>query len=185
MSNVPKAGEVDRALKAVVRAVENSLTVLNGRAGKVMATGKYEKAQALAERGLQVKSFIQEVEGLRKRWRELRRGSKATRKNKQEKTPLWAYYQPILRALDAVGGEAKRQTLMVEAEKQLASSFKDGDRDAMSGGRLERWQVMVLRSRKHLVQEGWIEPGTGTVWRITSAGRRAAKADLARTKKSV
>jgi hypothetical protein len=97
---------------------------------------------------------------------------------------LWAYYQPILRALESLGGEAKRTPLMEEVEKLMAAEFKKGDRDLLSNGRLQRWQVMVLHARKHMVQEGWLESGSGFLWRITSSGRRAAKAEAPRTKRS-
>jgi hypothetical protein len=33
---------------------------------------------------------------------------------------------------------------------------------------------MIRRARKHLAREGWIEGGSGRLWRITEAGRRAA-----------
>ena len=39
----------------------------------------------------------------------------------------------------------------------------------------ERCRVMVRRSRKALVAEGWIEQGSGSVWRLTDSGRRAAE----------
>lgn len=183
MSNVPRSVEVDKAFKATIHAVENALDALNGQAGKLMSRGQYEKAEALAQRGREVKAFVQEVESLRTRWTKLRRGPRVIRKAKNEKTPLWTYYQPILRALDALGGEAKRESLMAEVEKHIASGFKESDRDLMSRGRLQRWQVMVLRARKHMVQEGWLESVSGPTWRITSSGRRTSKADLPRSEK--
>lgn len=184
MSKIPRSAEVDKALKATVRAVEKALDALNGQAGKLMSRGQYEKAESLAQTGREVMTFVQEVEALRTRWRALCRGPQAERKAKNEKTPLWTYYQPILRALEALGGEAKREPLMAEVEKLMAADFKASDRDPLSGGKFQRWQVMVLRARKHMVQEGWIESGGGFSWRITNAGRRAAKADVAKTKKS-
>jgi hypothetical protein len=55
----------------------------------------------------------------------------------------------------------------------MGASFQPGDRDEARKGR-ERWRVMVRRAHKPLVAEGWIEKGSGPVWRITEAGRHAA-----------
>jgi hypothetical protein len=43
----------------------------------------------------------------------------------------------------------------------------------MAKGR-ERWKVMIQRSRRHLVSEGWIEKDLSKNWKITTAGRKAA-----------
>ena len=56
----------------------------------------------------------------------------------------------------------------------MSSSLQPGDRTGTGRGR-ERWQVMVRRARKPLITEGWIEAGTGKLWKITEAGRRAAE----------
>ncbi len=184
MQVIPRSAEVDKALKTVIGTIENALDSLNAQAGKLMMRGEYDKAEALARRGREIKAFIQEVETLRKQWKNLLRPARKVRPVKNEKTPLWSFYQPILQALEALGGEAKRQALMDEVEKIMAPVFKENDRDSMSGGRFQRWQVMVLRARKAMVQEGWVEAGGGLVWRITNAGRRAAKAELSRFMKS-
>lgn len=185
MKPVPKRKEVDVALKGVVQAVRGALAALNRQAGSVIAAGKYEQAMAMAEKGREIKAFNAEVEALRKRWKAVAKGSPGgagPKKARNSKTPLWQYYQPILRALDTLGGEANRADLEREVERLMADGFEVGDRDPMSGGR-ERWQIMILRSRKALKSEGWIEPGGGSVWRITSAGRKAAKAEIPKGKR--
>ena len=186
MKPVPKRKEVDVALRGVVQAVRGTLTALNRQAGSVIAAGKYDQAMAMAEKGREIKAFNAEVEALRKRWKVVAKGSpggSGPKKARNSKTPLWQYYQPILRALDELGGEASRAELERAVERLMADGFEAGDRDPMSGNR-ERWQIMIIRSRKPLKSEGWIEPGGGPVWCITVAGRKAAKTEIPKAKRS-
>lgn len=184
MSNIPREAEVDKALRVAVQKTERALEALNRQAGNVMSRGQYELAESMARKGRDIKGFICELKTAQANWRELCRGAESPKKSKVMMTPLWAYYQPILRALESLGGEAKRASLFAEVGKEIAPDLKAGDRDPLSGGKLQRWQVMVLRARKHMVHEGWLESGGGVLWRITSAGRLAAKADTAKTKKA-
>src|SRR5439155_18851781 len=119
-----------------------------------------------------------EVEGLQKRWREMR--GRRGRSSKMSATSLWAYYQPILKALVQAGGECRRSDLEPRVERVLGSDLPPGDRLPV-GRSGERWRVMVRRARKHLAAEGWIENGRGPVWRITETGRRAAEKPIAKS----
>ena len=65
----------------------------------------------------------------------------------------------------------------------MSEAFEPGDMARMTSGK-PRWQVMIARSRKYLVQEGWIEPGVRKTWEITSAGRKAANASVSRMRKT-
>jgi hypothetical protein len=153
-------------------AVKKAIKGLNQKAGSYMAKGDYASAEALAAKGRALHQFTTEVEALRKRWKEVRSGGqKAGTKNV---TPLWGFYQPILRALAQSGGQAVSKDLEVGVEKVMGATLLPGDHAQLSRGR-ERWRVMVLRARKHLVAEGWIEDRRGAKWYITEAGRRAAE----------
>ena len=90
---------------------------------------------------------------------------------KGEVTPLWGYYQPILKAIVAAGGECLRSD--IESAIEADDFLQVADRSPMSGGR-ERWKVMIRRARKPLLAEGWIEDEISTKWRVTDEGRKAA-----------
>ena len=173
MKKIPYEAEVRRALLAAKLAVRKALKGANQVAGQVLAKGKYVEAEALVERARRIQEFEGELESLRKRWRGVRQGARPLALEKQPRTPLWAYYQPVLRALAEAGGECSRKELEPAVERALANELKPGDRKAMAGGR-ELWQVMILRARKHLVAEGWVEDRAGANWKITAAGRKAA-----------
>ena len=173
---LPKAREVGRSLHGVESAVKGALKDLNRLAGEEMTKGRYESAEKLVTKGREMQEFLAAVRALGIRWQELR-GSTRTGAQKGErndsKTPLWSYYQPVLQALSAAGGEARRTDLEAEVERLMADSFLPADRETMARDR-ERWQVMIQRTRTHLVAEGWIEDRSGARWIITEAGRRAA-----------
>lgn len=173
MKKIPFETEVLRALRGAKAAVWKAVKGSNQLAGQVLAKGRYEEAEALVARARRVKEFEAELDGLRRRWREVRQVAKGRAPEQQPKTPLWAFYQPILRALLEAGGQATRRDLEPVVGRLAADQLQPGDRAPMAGGR-ERWQVMIQRARKHLVGEGWIEAHPGKPWRITPAGRRAA-----------
>jgi len=175
VKRLPHGREVDQALRAVQAAVKEALIGLNEAAAQVMAQGDYVVATTLAAKGQEIQQFRAKVDALRNRWQAVR-GAGAD-DAKASGTPLWAYYQPILKALSEADGEAGRADLETKVERLLGDTGKPGDRERMARGQ-ERWQVMIRRARKHLVTEGWIEADTGKVWRITDAGRRAAEKPL-------
>jgi hypothetical protein len=153
-------------------AVRKAIKGLNQKAGSYMAKGDYTAAEALAAKGRALHQFTTEVEALRKRWKEVRSGGQKS--GKRDVTPLWGFYQPILRALAQSGGQAAIRDLETGVEAVMGATLLPGDHAQLSRGR-ERWRVMVQRARKHLVSEGWIENRRGAKWSITESGRRAAE----------
>ena len=171
MKRLPHAREVDRAFRLLRTEVRTAFKALNGAAGQAMAKGDYGTAEGLAAKGREMLQFQEQLDGLLERWRGLRGESSSASKNAS--IPLWAYYQPVLRALVECGGEANLKEIESRVFAILRGELQVADHRTMAGGR-ERWQVMVHRSRKQLVTEGWLEPGSGAPWRITAAGRQAA-----------
>jgi hypothetical protein len=176
MSQVPEGKGVRQALRSATTAVKNSLAALNQRAADVMAKGDYARAEALANKGREIQAFQAELAVLAARWKSISSGGTAEEGEKSASSPLWSYYQPILKALVELGGEATRSEIEARVERELNDRLAAGDRQSMARGR-ERWQVMVRRARRHLITEGWLEPNTGKQWKITAAGRRAANAE--------
>lgn len=175
MKRIPHAHGVVKALRAVRMATQMSLKGLNQVASQRMARGDYAAAEVLAAKGKEIRQFQLEVEAIAKRWRDVCRtgggGAKASA------TPLWTYYQPILKALVEAGGTAARMELEPGVERLMSARLQPEDREPLGRGS-HRWQVMIRRARKHLADEGWIESGPSATWRITDAGRRAAEKAL-------
>jgi hypothetical protein len=146
-----------------------------------MAKGDYQNAELLIAKGKEIQQFQSEVDIVAQKWREVCATGKGKQAStKQDTTPLWQYYQPILRGLIQLGGECRRAELETSVHDLMAGMLLPGDNSTSASGQ-ERWRKMVQRSRKHLIAEGWIEKQGGSIWRITESGRRAAEKAGART----
>lgn len=176
MKRIPKSREVDLALKDLSKKLTECMTEIHQRAAQVMSKGHFEKAEAIIGTAKQLQGFESHVDELKLQWRELKRGNNEPRRSSQT-TPLWAYYLPILRVLMELGGEATRAEIESEVDSLMRPEFLPGDTDKMR--HCLRWQLMTRRARKHLVNEGWLEPGRSKLWRITPQGKKAAKAERA------
>src|SRR3989304_665116 len=107
VKRLPGSRKVERSLKKVRQETRAALKELNQHAGRLMSRGDYLAASELAERGRVVSDFEGRLDALRKEWRALW-GTKEPGDAKDAKTPLWEFYQPILEALSACGGDASR-----------------------------------------------------------------------------
>lgn len=176
MKRVPGAREVDKALAGVLKELKNALRGLHQQTTRTLERGDYSAAEDAVGLGRSINEFRGRVEALRGEWRGLQR---ATRQNavKEELTPLWRYYQPILETLTTLGGEAARDELEKNLEPRLRSILKPGDQEAASRG-LPRWRMMVRRAKRPMAREGFIEDVRGR-WRITAKGRKASQANIA------
>ena len=125
-----------------------------------------------------VDGFQGEVEALRNRWRDIR-GLGGAGTSKAEKTAMWEFYRPILKALVTLGGTAKLHEILPVARAELDGVLKPGDLELMANGR-PRWEVTIRRSRKYMTKEGFIEASTGLKWQITGPGKRAAASGISR-----
>jgi hypothetical protein len=143
------------------------LKEINQQAGKQLAKGNYVSAEGLIEVARAVDGFEKELDGFITRWKNLRGASS----QKAERTPLWEYYQPILRALEELDGSAVTAELLPEVERELDGRFRAGDHELMAKGQ-PRWQVMVRRAKRQMTKEGFIESNANR-WIITPAGRRS------------
>jgi len=78
--------------------------------------------------------------------------------------------EPILRALAAAGGSARRAEVMSTVEDEMVAMFGAGDREDV-GGR-PRWQADLDVARRRLFEHGLVERGEREgVWVLTEAGR--------------
>jgi len=152
MKRIPKSRDVDLALNELSKRLKDSLDGVSQQAAQFMSRGNYDKAETLITTGKQLQAFQSKVTELKQQWRELKGSNKGGGKINRT-TPLWAYYQPILQSLVASEGEATRVELEPKVEALMKPDFLPGDLDKMSHDRY-RWQLMIRRARKHLINEG-------------------------------
>ncbi len=183
--NVPRGPQIRKAIKATVREIELSLKEVNARAAQVMQKGHYAAAQELLVQAQKIQAFRAEVKALPVRLKALRGGDGGGCKKQSgsgEQRALWEYYQPVLKTLDALGGEARRSDIEAKFAELFDRWLLEGDRTAMGQGKA-RWKVMIARSRKALRSEGFIEDVNMFTWGITKEGRKIAAQEPKQSRK--
>lgn len=176
--------QVDKAFFYVERKVKESLKKTNREAARLLSKGDYEGMEALVQAGKNIQSFQSELADLRTKWGGLsKQGKKPKRSGKEENTPLWAYYQPILRVLVELGGTATRRDIENALERHLPEFAKKGDYEIMGNGS-PRWKVMIRHSRRPMTKEGFLDATKKGVWSLTPVGRQAAQGKRSGTEKA-
>lgn len=175
MSGIPRSGEIEKVMRELALKARLSQSALNRQAGQLVAKGRYDRAETLVAKAKALEEFHAKIKALCEDWRQLQRCGGRTGKPQVQTTPLWAYYQPILQTLLEMGGSARRQEIEGEFERMHAGLLQSGDMEKMAGN-MPRWQKMIRRARKHLIEQEFIEAGSGKVWQITDEGKSAARA---------
>ncbi|MFH1924658.1 MAG: hypothetical protein ABIP48_32805 [Planctomycetota bacterium] len=174
MPKIPRSSEVRKAIVSLRQEVKLAVKAVNQHAAKLLARGDYEGAQAMIEVAQSLAQFGNDVQTLQSRWRDILGAGAKTDPGKRNQTALWEYYQPILRVLASLGGEATRKELETELEGSIAAILKVGDRVANARG-MPKWKVMIRRARKPMTTEGFLADEKGPKWRITKKGEQAAQ----------
>ena len=88
-----------------------------------------------------------------------------------------AYEMPILHALAARGGSARRRDVMAAVEQEMAARFGPGDREIVSDK--PRWQADVDVARRRLLERGLVCNGPREgIWELTRVGNARAAGGL-------
>jgi hypothetical protein len=132
VKRIPHAQNVAKALRSVRLATQKALKGMNQLASQRMARGDYTGAEMLASKAKGIMQFQAEVDVVHQRWREV--CGSGDRGSKKSVTPLWAYYQPILKAIVHVGGEARRMDLEAHVHRLMAERLHPADHEAMPRG---------------------------------------------------
>ena len=163
MAKLPSGRDVERALRTVNLELRGALKQINHQAGKLLAKGRYEEAEQLVAAAKAVGQFQADYEQLRSRWKQLKTlGAGVT----EPQSALWEYYQPIVDALTKLGGEADRHSIEDELEGMVRARLKPGDLRKNVRG-VAKWQIMLRRAKRPMIEEGFIERASGKTWRLT------------------
>ena len=182
-TNVSSAFEM---LLEEIEAEIDFVTRVGSRAFQSREFGKVEEARDQAEK---LTAFRNKVAALRKEWEAISGSeaqedeeTRAERRNlgrlrKGLRTPESAYYSPVLRALDELGGSAKMQAVLEKVEATMKGVLKDVDYQPLaSDPDMPRWRNSAQWARNTMRQEGLIKDDSphGT-WEISEAGRTRLK----------
>lgn len=90
--------------------------------------------------------------------------------------PEDAYVVPLLRALEAAGGEAPYRQIVDAVGEQLKDKLMPADFEELNSGNI-RWHSRLQFVRLRLIERGDMDrEAPRGVWRISNSGREALKA---------
>lgn len=179
---------VSSAFEMLLEEVEVEIDFVNGIGSKAFDGRDYDKAREALERAGVLTAFRDKVVGLRKEWKDIAavgesqedEETKAERRNlgklrKGMRTPTEAYYQPILQALDEMGGSGQTADVLDRVGQIMKGVLKDVDYQPLASSPDNlRWRNAAQWARNSMVQEGLLNADSPRgVWETTEKGRQA------------
>ncbi len=169
---------VDEAFEILLDELETVLTEAREEAARASRAGRYDEAQALLAKAQQIEKFTGEIRAKRKEWEHLSAKPHRTRKpsakrlRRGERTLGEDYRLPILRALVALGGEAKMQQVLERVCAEMKGRLKPADLQPLPSGTELRWRNTAQWERFKMVNEGLLRRDSPRgIWAITDKGR--------------
>lgn len=181
---------VSSAFEMLLEEVEAEIDFVNGVGSKAFESRDYDKAKEALERSGTLTAFRDKVAGLRKEWEEMAavaereedEETRAQRRNlgklrKGQRTPESAYYLPLLRVLDQMGGSGKVADVLERVGKVMKPVLKPVDYDPLaSGPDNPRWRNAAQWARNSMIRDGLLKADSSRgVWEISDKGRQTLK----------
>jgi restriction system protein len=180
---------VASAFEMLLEEVEAEIDFVTGVGSRAFAARATDRAREAADRADALTAFRDRVAALRKEWEELakaeEREDEQTRTERRDlgklrkglRTPTEAYFQPILRTLDEMGGSGKVSEVLDRVGEIMKPVLKDVDYQPLaSNPENPRWRNAAQWARNTMRQDGLIKDDSphGT-WEISDKGRAMLK----------
>jgi hypothetical protein len=150
-----------------------------------MRAGDYDAVRRWMEVGKNVADFAGRLDSFEQEWKRLVKATRiaASRKTTptnvvkntphgKKATPASRFYEPAIKALAELGGEATSKELLESLEAAVGSELTKADRQILPRRRIPRWQRTLESVYRDCIREGWIEKRRDRTWKITEKGRR-------------
>lgn len=167
--------DVHAALEEIQEVLEAEHAALEAQLQEAIQARTYDVLKQLTPRIEAIEGFRARVVALHGDWekafaKKRRSGDKLGR---GLRTPQEAFFKPILAALVARGGSARKSDIVADLEATMGASFTAHDRMALPSNPNEiRWQNTVAWARHDLRLAGHIKADTPLgIWEISDAGR--------------
>lgn len=175
------------AFEMLLEEVEAEIDFVNGVGAKAFEARDYDKAKEALERTGVLTAFRDKVAGLRREWDDIAtvaeshedEETKADRRNlgrlrRGQRTPESAFYVPILRVLNDMGGSGKVADVLDPVGKLMKPVLKDVDYDPLASNPDNlRWRNAAQWARNNMVNDGLLKRDSPRgVWTITETGKK-------------
>jgi hypothetical protein len=175
---------VQAAFEMLTREIEAETDLTRRTGAGAFAEGRLDTVRLAADRAEWLAGFLAKVASLEEEWRNSDSSAIADMPSNAcehgiakppvgNRTPIYAFYLPVLRALDHLGGSARVDQALAEVGRLMAEHLTARDRMALpSAPGSHRWCNTAQWARFHLSQWGYLEPHSPRgVWTISSTGR--------------
>lgn len=185
------------AFEMLLEEIENEVELVNRVGARAINESNYERAEAAVNHGKQLKSYRQQLAGMRRQWRDLMADfdveadedeeTKAQRRDLGRlghgvRTPEEAYRLPTLRALQEMGGSGKTAKVVDRVGEMMKDELKEVDHQALPSSGQLRWRNAAQWARNAMVNEGLMKDDSPRgVWEISEEGREYLKAHADKT----
>jgi hypothetical protein len=176
------------AFEILLEEVEAEIEFVNRVGARAFEGRNYDRAREALERAGQVTAFRNKVASLRKEWEIIAaaerpededeavrvEGRNLGRLRRGLRTREEAYYLPILKILNALGGSGKMSEVLPKVEQIMKSVLKKVDYEPLaSDADMPRWRNAAQWARNAMVNEGLLEADSPRgVWAMSEAGRK-------------
>ena len=175
--------DVDVAVEILLETIEDVIDGLRQEGANVLAKGDYETARHIIEEAKSVEGFWEKVKQLKEEWREgfglagsaIGKGQQVSsaRRVRGPRTPEEEYRQPILEALEELGGRAPVGEVLDVVYSKVRNKLTDYDLQNLASGD-QRWRKAAQWCRYSMAKEGLLNPNSPHgIWEISDRGRAA------------
>ena len=186
-TNIPMLNDPTKVVKAfeiLLEEIEAEIEFANSTGIDGFQSQDYDRIKEVLERVKKMATLKDEIDKLRREWttrfiqeEEEEPEAHAKRRNLGRikhgvRTPMEAYYLPILKALEAFGGFAKVSDVLERVHQQMEEVLQNVDYEPNDYGQL-RWQRSTQGARLSMVKEGLLRNDSPRgVWQISEEGKR-------------
>ena len=180
----PDVTAVGAAFEMLLEEIEGIIEDVNQAGAKAFQQGKLDEAEQVLDHARVLTGLRQQVASLGKQWDSLYSGQTEEVKAKVSRRDLGkvkrgmrtreeAYYVPILRALDEMGGTGTIGDVLVRVHDLMKGVLKPVDHEPLrSYPKTIRWRNAAQWARNVMVNEGLLKSDSPRgVWEITDKGR--------------
>jgi len=180
---------VSGAFEMLLEEIEAEIDFINKVGARSLEGRDYEGAREALGRASRATTLRDKLVSLRKEWEALtvsHRGDEEEEMTRAERsnvghlqrglrTPEKAYYQPILEALNELGGSARMNDVVVRVEQLMKGVLIRVDYEPLaSDPEMLRWRNTAQWARNSMVKEGLLKSDSPRgIWEISEAGRMA------------
>jgi hypothetical protein len=167
--------DIDAALAEIQDALENEHAALEAQLQEALTNRTYDVLKQLTPRIETIEAFRGRVMTLHTDWQKTfaKKRRSGERLGRGLRTPQEAFFRPILEALVARGGSARKSDIVSDLEARMGAQLTEHDRVAVPSNPNElRWQNTVAWARHDLRLAGRIKDDSAQgIWEISEAGR--------------